>query len=231
MAAIDTPITKSSFNTSPYTYHPSGSAFATGTWYWFYKSNVCWDVYIASSTYILAGCYIRIDFFDYDTSQWIPIAADIGTQQGYGYQYTLNAGQTFRYFHNCLTNYNKSEYSATTKIKDSNVSSGGKTYDPRGYSLWRIGFMFRVNRSDHDFHINSFGPGYLTDAEYNLLCKNRMIFCGGKHISNSDDQNITSGTPQESDYKTLFLPSVFHDWPIKAEFDRQCIPDWRGFKT
>lgn len=231
MATQYSSITKANFSTTPYSYQVTGG-FAADTWYWFYKSNVCWDVYI----YAGVRCYVRIDFYDYDAQEWIPFKYTEGTYSGYQYMwevnYQINPRYIFRFFHNCDTNYNNSAYTAGIKVKDNtSLSYNGHTYDTRGYSLWRIGFCFYTNSVYNDFNINSFGPGYLTDSEYNTACKGKLIFCGGKHVSGGDDQHIVSGSPSASDFNTKFLPSLFSGEPITAEFDRQCIPDWQWAKT
>lgn len=227
MATQYAKITKANFSTTPYHYQ-EGPAFGSGTWYWFYKSNVCWDVYILAAT----ACYIRIDFYDYDRGTWIPVTSDAGSYNGFGYQYLISLGNSFRFFHNCLANYNNGAYTATIKEKDRTVASGTYTYDSRGFHLWRIGFAFSASFSQNDFNINSYGPGYLTDAEYNELCKGKKIYCSGKGDPNSDDQNIVSGNPSDSDFNTLFLPSLFGNGKlITASLDRQCIPDWKWART
>lgn len=234
MATSGTLITRENFSTTPYSYHPSGSDFAADTWYWFYKSNVCWDVYILNGGYGTVS--IRLDFWDYNLNTWIPFTSDIGTVGDYGYQYRLYANSsenTFRFFHNCLRNYDNSAYTATTKVKDNlSLTNGSYTYDTRGYSLWRIGFNFSRYHTGHDFHINSFGPGYLYDTEYTTVCYGKKIYCGGKGDPNSDDQYIESGTGTPSQYFRLYFdPFYFMGDEISASLDRQCIPDWTSFRT
>jgi len=225
-------ITKANFSTTPYSYHPSGNTFGSNTWYWFYKSNVCWDVYL----YMNTRGWVRIDFYDYDKQEWIPFKSTVGTHDGYQYMwmvdYNVDPRYIFRFFHNCDQNYNNPSYTAGIKVKDNtSLTYDGYTYDTRGYSLWRIGFCFFGNSAYNDFNINSYGPGYLTDSEYNIVCKDKLIFCGGKGVLNSDDQHIVSGTPSDSDFNTKFLPSLFSRDKIMYYLDRQCIPDWKWAKT
>jgi len=234
MATQYSSITKANFSTTPYNYQVSGNNYNADTWYWFYKSNVCWDVYIKCAI----REWIRIDFYDYDANSWIPFKSTIGTYSGQQYMwmvdYNVEPRYIFRFFHNCDTNYNNSAYTAGVKVKDNtSLSYNNNTYDTRGYSLWRIGFCFASNSANNDFNINSYGPGYLTDSEYNTVCKGKLIFCGGKGTQNSDDQHIVSGTPSDSDFNTKFLPSLFSDGnhPIYSYLDRQCIPDWKWAKT
>lgn len=223
---------QANFSTTPYNYQ-EGSAFGADIWYWFYKSNVCWDVYISSGSYGL--CRIRLDFYDYDRGIWIPYESDAGTYAGYGYQYTTyqSNDNTFRFFHNCLRNYDNGAYTAYIKLKDKlSLYDGTYTYDTRGFSLWRIGFCFTRQHSSHDFNINSYGPGYLYSSEYDAICYGKLICCGGKGDPDSDDQHIVSGSPSASDYNTRFLPSLFRgSQKIIASLDRQYIPYWGSFRT
>ena len=216
MAQQYSKIEKANFSTTPYSYQET--SFPASTLYYFYKSNVCWDLFFKGSP-----GYISFYFLDYATNSWIPFKANDSS----GYQYTVSG--TLRFFHNCLTNYNDSAYSADTKVKDTTVTYNNHTYDTRGYSLWCIAFSFG-STSNNDFNIHSFGPGYLTDAEYNAVCKGRKIYCGGKGDPNGDDQHITTSSAA-SEWSTKFLPSLFRGNKITAALDRQCIPDWRWAKT
>ena len=159
MATRGNRIQRTNFDTTPYHYQET-SGFSQGTWYWFYKSNVSWDVYIkCGSVSPVNMCYIRLDFYDYDAGTWVPYTSDAGTCDGYGYQTVLLISQVFRFFHNCLVNYDNSAYTADVKWKDDTaLYNNGHTYDTRGYSLWRIGFYFIRNTSNNDFNINSYGP-------------------------------------------------------------------------
>ena len=229
MATAGTGIIRSNFDTTPY--HYQTTSISSNTWSWFYKSNVCFDVY-----YRVRGtfndAYMRIDFYDYDLGVWVPYASDVGSVGGYGYQYRFSTVGTeiLRFFHNNDVNWNDPAYTANTKIRDKTLTYNGHTYDTRGFSLWRIGF-YKNPQKDIDFNINSYGPGYMTEADYNAVCKGRAIFCGGKMVSGSDDQHIVSGSPQDSDFNTRFLPSLFQGAELEGEFDRQVIPDWSGFRT
>lgn len=232
MAIEGAKISRTNFSTTPYNYQISGSSYGAETWYWFYKSNVCWDVYIKCS----ARAWVRIDFYDYDSEAWIPFKSTIGTQSGQQYMWVVDLNieprYIFRFFHNCNTNYNNPEYTAGIKVKDNtSLSYNGHIYDTRGFSLWRIGFCFLFSSAINDFNINSYGPGYLTAEEYEAVCLGKRIFCGGKGVLNSDDQHIVSGTPADSDFNTYFLPSLFIGNKITKDLDRQCIPDWHSFRS
>lgn len=216
-------ISKSNFSTTPYHYQ-STSGFARRTTYYFYKSNVCWDVYIRGYN----NAWVSFYFYDYDNNIWVPYASESVHIADGDFQYATGSNGTLRFFHNCLTNYNNSAYTANTKLKDKTFTYNGRTYDSRGFSLWRIRVHYWIQSSNNDFNINSYGPGYLTDSEYNAVCKGKKIYCGGKGNPNSDDQHITTSSA-DSQWNQYFLPSLFsgQNKLITADLDRQCIPDWK----
>ena len=222
MASEDALITKANFDTTAYTYQTTSLSYATR--YYFYKHNVSFDLYINGPI------DISLEFYDYEGT-WIPYTSSAGTS-GDGISYQYRNVNTFRFFHNCLANYNNGAYTADTKIKDKSVTYGGHTYDTRGYHLWRISVYVTINPSfvSHDFHINSFGAGKLTDQEYEDVCKGKLIYCGGKGSINSDDQHITTSSA-DSEWNTKFIPSARRGDSIDHRLDRQCIPDWRWAKT
>lgn len=224
MATTGALISRENFSTTPYNYQVT--SVTDKSLYCFYKSNVCWDVYI----YSYARCYISFEFYDYGLSSWIPYTSDSYSYNDMGFQYRTEQ-QSLRFFHNSNAHWTNQSYTADIKIRDNqSLSYGGYTYDTRGYSLWRIRFVAINSGIGFDFHMNSYGPGQLTVREYSDVCLGKKIYCGGKGDPNSDDQYIKQGNPSSLDYLD-FNPFYFMGKTITADFDRKCIPDWTSFRT
>lgn len=226
MASVGDNITRANFSTTPYQYQTT--SVTNKQLYYFFKSNVCWDLYVRS----YSRCYISFDFYDYDDDAWIPYTYDSYTyeDQNIPFQYRIESNQVLRFFHNGNAHWADSAYTADIKIRDDeSLSYNGHTYNTRGFSLWRIKFLVINCSLGFDFNMNSYGPGQLTVREYSDVCFGRKILCGGKGDPDDDDQNLSTSTSSVNYMR--FKPIYYMGDKILASLDRQCIPDYRGFKT
>lgn len=207
-------ITRTNFDTTPYHYEFNNNAL-----HYFYISNASWEVYLQGYALPLSFS-LKIEFYDYLKNAWVRFG-----------DYTIGRNATFRFFHNSLSQYNNSAYTANTKVIDNtSLSSGGYTYDTRGFSLWRIGDLDASSRVPLGrLDINARGAGNMTEAEYNAVCYHKKIMCGGKRGDTSDCFNHTDSSA-DSEF-SYFLPSQFAGDPITSAMGRKCIPDYTSFRT